>query len=388
MRIALIAYACDPTAGSEPGVGWQWARHLLARGHEVDLVTRDDPDRLDRLGPLLAGMGGRLHVVPRPRPRGPGQQWRAYTGWLDRVSDRLPDADLVHHVTYGSLKGGSVRTDRPLVFGPVGGAESAPLALAPVLGLRALAVERTRDLVGARSARAARAVATAELVLATNRVTLRAARDQGARRAELMLADGLSADYLVATPAARDLAAPLVLWVGSFQPRKAPLLALRAFALLRRQLPAARLRMVGTGPMLAATRAERDRLGLADAVELTGRIPWPDLPAHYDEAAVLLFSSVRDAFGGQGLEAWGRGLPSVGLDQFGLADHAPDGGCVLVPPGRPGAVAAGLSAALLATVDPGAHPDRAVAALAAARRHTWDAKVTRLEALLAGVPAA
>ena len=39
MRILLSAYACRPNAGSEPGVGWNWATHLAARGMEVHVLV-------------------------------------------------------------------------------------------------------------------------------------------------------------------------------------------------------------------------------------------------------------------------------------------------------------------------------------------------------------
>ena len=40
MRILLSAFACDPTQGSEEGVGWAWAYHLAKAGHEVCVLTR------------------------------------------------------------------------------------------------------------------------------------------------------------------------------------------------------------------------------------------------------------------------------------------------------------------------------------------------------------
>src|SRR5260221_12915239 len=39
MRVLLSAYACRPNAGSEPGVGWNWATHLAASGIEVHVLV-------------------------------------------------------------------------------------------------------------------------------------------------------------------------------------------------------------------------------------------------------------------------------------------------------------------------------------------------------------
>ena len=39
LRALVSAYACEPGRGSEPGVGWSWAREI-ARFHEVWVITR------------------------------------------------------------------------------------------------------------------------------------------------------------------------------------------------------------------------------------------------------------------------------------------------------------------------------------------------------------
>ena len=40
MKVLLSAYSCDPGGGSEPGIGWNWARAVAAEGHTVTVVTR------------------------------------------------------------------------------------------------------------------------------------------------------------------------------------------------------------------------------------------------------------------------------------------------------------------------------------------------------------
>lgn len=45
MRVLLIAYACEPNKGSEPGVGWNWAIHL-ANYINLTVVTRKNNKHL------------------------------------------------------------------------------------------------------------------------------------------------------------------------------------------------------------------------------------------------------------------------------------------------------------------------------------------------------
>ena len=41
MRVLVSAYACEPGKGSEPGVGWNWAR-MIAQDHETWVLTRSN----------------------------------------------------------------------------------------------------------------------------------------------------------------------------------------------------------------------------------------------------------------------------------------------------------------------------------------------------------
>src|ERR1700691_1829817 len=39
-KILVSAYSCSPNAGSEPGIGWNWAQSIAADGHAVTVITR------------------------------------------------------------------------------------------------------------------------------------------------------------------------------------------------------------------------------------------------------------------------------------------------------------------------------------------------------------
>lgn len=61
--------------------------------------------------------------------------------------------------------------------------------------------------------------------------------------------------------------------IGRMVEKKAPLTTLRAFAAAATDLPDARLRFIGDGPLLERTRAEARRLGIADRVSFDGAQP-------------------------------------------------------------------------------------------------------------------
>ena len=156
------------------------------------------------------------------------------------------------------------------------------------------------------------------VVLATNSATEAACRALGAKDVRYFLADGLPPEY-IGTARQRPTGEPVVLWVGRMLARKAPELAVQAFAELRKTMPA-RLVMAGDGPFLPRVEATVNRLGLSDDVDLLGRVPWPKLAELYDTSSLFLFCSLRDSLGSQFLEALGRGLPAATLDLHGISD--------------------------------------------------------------------
>src|SRR5471030_1032973 len=62
LRILLSAYSCEPGKGSEPEVGWQWARQM-ARWHDVTVLTRANNEPAIREGLAREGEIPRLRFV-------------------------------------------------------------------------------------------------------------------------------------------------------------------------------------------------------------------------------------------------------------------------------------------------------------------------------------
>lgn len=115
---------------------------------------------------------------------------------------------------------------------------------------------------------------------------------------------------------AHDLREPLVLYVGSiFNRRRLPDL-IAAFARVVRELPDARLVIVGddrTWPPLSLPQVAAAH-GVEARVELRSYVSDEELVALYGRAAVFAFLSEYEGFGLTPLEALGAGIPIVVLD--------------------------------------------------------------------------
>jgi glycosyltransferase involved in cell wall biosynthesis len=78
--------------------------------------------------------------------------------------------------------------------------------------------------------------------------------------------------------------------------------------------------MYGNGPLKHRTQRLVEKLGLNESIKINDRIPWSDLIISYDDAKLNLFTSSRDAFGAQILEASARGVPSIVLSGMPLLE--------------------------------------------------------------------
>jgi glycosyltransferase involved in cell wall biosynthesis len=201
-------------------------------------------------------------------------------------------------------------------------------------------------------------------------------------RRDILERYGLEDEKVVVTPNGVDAAfrpdgpvpdvSPYLLFVGAIQPRKDPLTAVEALALLD-----ADLRLVMAGPHKLGVDLVRERvesLGLSSRVELRGHVTQEELAALYRGALCLVFPSRYEGFGLPVLEAMASGTPVVCARASALPEVAGDA-AVLVEPGDAEALADGVREALRR------RDDLVAAGLARAAVFRWSATAARTAAV-------
>jgi len=179
-------------------------------------------------------------------------------------------------------------------------------------------------------------------------------------------------------PSARRLPGrPKLLHVASLTPVKDQATLLRAFALVSRRLPDARLSIAGEGPLRAGLEGRAAALGIADRVVFLGAVPHGDLPDLYRQADLFVLSSRFESQAMVVLEAAASGCPIVGTT-VGILPQLQEGSQAVAP-----ADPEGLAAAVSRVLEDDAERRRAADAVLRTVRAELDVHVVvaRLRAL-------
>lgn len=175
-----------------------------------------------------------------------------------------------------------------------------------------------------------------------------------------------------------DSSRPTLLFVGRFYRRKGLPILLRAMPRIAREVPGARLLVVGDGPHGPSYRRLARRLDAP--VEFLGELPVSDLPAAYRTAdAFVAPSTDRESFGVIHLEAMASGTPIIASDIEGYRELLDGEREARLFPNRDVAALAGAAIAVLR--DERARHAMAAAGRAKAERYSWPGIARKLEAL-------
>src|ERR1700685_3051610 len=129
---------------------------------------------------------------------------------------------------------------------------------------------------------------------------------------------------------------PTIVFLGRLSANKRPEHAIRAFGLVRRQLPDAQMWVIGSGPQEA-----RLRQAAGPGVIFLGRVPEEEKRERLARAHALVATSVREGWGLVVTEAAASGTVSIGYDVPGLRDSIGASGGTLTR-ADPASLASGL----------------------------------------------
>lgn len=125
-------------------------------------------------------------------------------------------------------------------------------------------------------------------------------------------------------PDGGDAREPLVLYVGRLKRYKEIDIALRAFARVRAETPAARMVILGKGDDRPRLEGVVRKVGIGDAVDFRGFVTEDEKVDWLRRARVVVYPSPKEGWGISTTEAAACGTPVVASDSDGLRDAVSD----------------------------------------------------------------
>ncbi len=156
MNILILAYACEPLKGSEPGVGWNLPITLAKYHHIFVLTRRNNREVINTYisSNPVDNIGFEYHDLPNSLmwiKKVIGIQfyyflWNISAYWKVRKIIKKNNIELVHHLTFNQYRTPSSGyfINLPFIVGPIGGAELINKVFDEELGKKTLYREGIR----------------------------------------------------------------------------------------------------------------------------------------------------------------------------------------------------------------------------------------------------
>jgi glycosyltransferase involved in cell wall biosynthesis len=232
--------------------------------------------------------------------------------------------DLAHHVSYVRYWSPSLLRHMPVpvIWGPVGGGESAPRAFWRDFGSKGIASEALRDLarwMAERDPLVRRTARRASLIFATTPETAERIRALGCTAAICLPANGVSAEEVeqLGRLSRPDAQPHRFVSIGRLLHWKGFHLALRAFA--QAEIPDAEYWIIGAGPQKKRLESLARSLGIAARVKCFGNLPRQSTMERLARCTALVHPALHDSSPAVCFEAMAAGVPVICLDLGGPA---------------------------------------------------------------------
>lgn len=336
LKVLLCCYACDPGYGSEPGMGWNFAKNI-AKHHDVHVLVESKfkknlleyaathPDDVSSIT---------FHFIQRTRYKllrkiwPPSYYW-TYRRWHKKAFqyalelDKSENFDVIHQITISGYRepGYLWKLGKPYVWGPLGGFTDTPWCLMGSLGWQGCIHFSVRNVCNAIQKRwgrnARRAAKNSHTILTSTTQAVHEIRKFWNREAVLMNEVGLETNHTNYSPVEHKSNEPLrICWAGEHIPRKALDILLHALIYCKENVE---LHVLSKGPRSNAWKSLSQKLGLGSKVIFHGFVPREEAFRIMGSSHVFCITSVREDTSTVVFEAFRYGLPIIAMDHCGFS---------------------------------------------------------------------
>lgn len=343
-NILVIAYACEPNATSEPGVGWKLA-HEIANYYPITIITRGNNKEVIEYASRNSEVGGSeknikwayvdlaspFQALKKKIPFGTQLyymlwQWKAF--FHAKKLHNEYQFSIVHHLTFGVswLTPPACLLSAPFVWGPIGGGDIVPSFIMK----HESTLNRAKELGYSMFVNAAYYISPLAKI----------ARKRSAAILFRNRSTGNNFPYI--TPSKKHIIcetatdSPITrrndqhtgilraICVGRMQYWKGFKIAVEGFHRYITAGGKGTLTMLGDGPELESIKMYCLRHNLGQQVHVLGNVPAHEVQEHLRNSNTLIHPSFRDGGSWAVLEGMMNGLPIIAVDFSGSADMVSD----------------------------------------------------------------
>lgn len=312
--IVISAYACEPHAGSEPGVGWHWAEEL-SRYYKVIVITREN-----NRGCIES------ELAQRPNPRmkfyycdisskylfwKKGQkgvhlyyylwQKQCYKVAADLIEKYKPK--FVFGLTFGNMWLPTYLDKLPcdFIWGPLGGGEGVPRALLSAMDCKQKLFEIIRGInrfFPVTNLRFNQICKNSKLIITRTIDSLKCIPEKYHHKCVTILETGISQNdidhFCDLVNQTKSCFKPDFVISGRIVPFKLFPLAIESFALLVHKYPTALLHVIGDGPENSKCKEIVRNYKIEKNVVFHGQTGREDALSIMSRAAAVVITSARE----------------------------------------------------------------------------------------------
>lgn len=364
LKVLVSAYACEPHKGSEPGVGWNWAKQI-ARFHEVWVITRANNREVIE-SELKRKPEPNLHFVYYDVPKWLSFWKRKTRGlylyyllWqigayrLAKKLNKKERFDLVHHLTFGNvwLPTFMPFLNIPFIWGPIGGGERVPKQFRIDYQFKAKFEEFVRDIIlfFLRINPLFLSLSNkANFIIVRTEETMKQIPNRYNDKTVKLIETGVSQiDFESKWQGQKENNNFQIVSVGRLIHLKGFDLAIRAFASAFKNNGNTKLIIIGDGPDKKRLKKFCMKEKVNEQVIFLGQLSHKDTVRHMSESSVFLFPSLKEGGAWVLFEAMMLGLPIICLDIAGPREIVSEGCGFKIKPINPEQTINDLAGALL-----------------------------------------
>jgi glycosyltransferase involved in cell wall biosynthesis len=326
-KVLISAYACEPHKGSEPGVGWNWAKQI-AKFAEVWVITRaNNRDAIEE--ELKKSPISNLHFLYYDLPKWArfwkrGRRgyrlyyyfWQIFAYFTARTCHKKIKFDICHHITFSPCFYPSFLSLLPLpfVWGPLGGVEKYPKKFWSFFPILAIVKEILRDfyirLAFLLDPFLKLTIKKSSLILVCDEDTEIFLKKKYFRK-PIRKFSQIGIFPNLEQSAIKNWEMITLLTVGRLVPKKGTYIIMRAFIETAKKYSNFRLIVASDGPEQNRLKKLVYEAKMIDRIEFTGNVDLKRLTQLYHSADIFLMGSLQDSGGLVVLEAMAAGLPVI-----------------------------------------------------------------------------